>query len=96
MIYAWTAAVMAASAAIVWRSLQMANAMDGETAHGVRIAVCILAVLGLWGVLAPVSGDVHGFAEPSSWLLVGVGAYMGCDRRRPRGWRETAEQRATV
>jgi hypothetical protein len=90
--YLWTVAVMSASGAIVWRTLQMGNSMSSDTSHGVRFATSILAVLGLWGVLAPVSGYMHELAEPASWLLVGVGGYMLCDRRRPVARRETTEK----
>lgn len=83
MLYIWTVTVMSASCITVWRTLQMANAMDATTSHGVRCGASIMAVSGLWGVLSPISGDMHSFTEPSAWLLLGLGVYMLSERRRP-------------
>ena len=92
MTYLWTASVMGAAAVIVYRCLAIANSMDADSNHAIRAAVCLMAVIALGEILAPLTGRVPDAAE--GWVMIAMGLYFSADRRRPAFKREQQGVRA--
>lgn len=80
-MYLWTGAVMASASVILYRCITIANAMDANSNHGIRCATCVISLIALGEVLAPLAGRVPD--APEGWLVIAMGIYFWSDKRRP-------------
>lgn len=90
MTYLWTLAVMASAGCIMRRCLMIANAMDARSNHGIRIAICVIALIAFGEVLSPLAGRIPDAAE--GWLVIAMGMYFAAEKRRPVFKREREQQ----
>lgn len=81
MSYAWSGFVMLAAAVVIHRMLVMANVMDCQSSHVMRLAATALVVFAFWEFLAPLSGRVPPVEEGAAMLSIAL--YFLADRRRP-------------
>lgn len=92
MTYVWTASVMAAAGVIVYRCLAIANAMDANSNHGIRIAACLISMIALGEILAPIAGRIPDV--PEGWIVLSMGLYFAAEKRRPVFKREREQRGA--